>query len=370
MKKTGVIISTLALTSLLSMGALFGCASNESGVDQNSQDFANLSEYDKLIQSNSLQNLAGQNGTLACTVETYDEEGTLEDEQALQWKMTDGRPSIQWKDTIDGETQLSMSEYSAENCGAIYSVESGEKYVSIDGQNDFSETLIDEWSSLIEYEGTQSEAVTNDGQSTLAVTETPEEGAESFYVTTYTYDANTYVLSSIETIDYSTEDTSVLDRIVVKDISTTATLDLGENPYQTITGGDENSSCNLTVVINQANGEQITSAYKVSRDAIVDLLIAENYDMYSDEAMTNLIEDIDVSGASATVYVKVSENDSEGIDIDADEPGTEYVSDDGAVLTLGEDGVLYDEEGNPVEMDSDDSEGISTEEQQPEAQQS
>lgn len=351
MKKTKLIVTTLAVCACVAAGALFGCSQSDS--DQSAQ--ANLTDYEKIIQANTVEKLAGDNGTLACSIETYGEESTLEDTMAIQWVMSNGTPSLKWIDTMDDVTQYSMSEYAnGTNSGAIYSIEDGVKYATIYPQENFSNDVFDEWNTLIDYEGTQSDVAIDGNTATLEVSQEAAEGETSYYKAVYTFDPTTYVLSSLEVTDYSTEDNAVLDKVIIKDISTTANLDLPENPYEQITGADENQSCNLTVVVNQLNGDKVTSTYKVARDTIVEIGIPDDFDMYSDEAMTTLIQEIDVSGANATVYIQVREttNDDDGqIDAGNEAPGTEHVFEDGTVLTRGEDGQLYDEEGNVVQLD-------------------
>lgn len=356
MKKTSLLVLILALSACLAAGVMFGCSS-ESSDGQNVANNPDLTPLEKILQTNTVENLAGSDGTLSCTMETYGEDSALEDTLALEWKMTGGKPSLIWKDTYDDGTQLSMSEFSGENCGAIYSVEDGEKYASIYPQNDFSESIYDEWNTIIDYEGNQSEVTTNqNNESVLEVTEDYDEDSENYFTAKYTFNSDTYVLSSMEVSVFATENSTVVERIVVKDIAVGANFELEQNPYQMIAEADEANSCNLTVVVKPLEGDQITSTYKVSHDTEVDLAIAEDYDMYGDEAMTTLIDEIDVSGQTATVYVQLketTEGDDGTLDIGTGEAGTEYVSEDGAVLTLGEDGQLYDEAGNVVDLDAD-----------------
>lgn len=360
MKKTSLLVLIFALSACLAAGVMFGCSSDSSNASS-AEDTANLTPLERIIQTNTVENLAGTDGTLSCTMETYGEDSSLEDTLAIEWKMTGGKPSLIWKDTYDDSTQLSMSEYSGDNCGAIYSVEDDEKYATVYPQNDFSESIFDEWNSLIDYEGTQSEVVTTEnGEAILEVREDQEENPDNYFTAKYVFNPDTYVLSSLEVLVYTTESSEVIERIVVKDIATGTDFQLDQNPYQLIAQADDASSCNLTVVVTPLEGDQITSTYKVARDTMVDLAIAEDYEIYSDEAMTTLLEEVDVSGESATVYVKIKEDSETGdssdgtLDIGAsDAAGTEYVSEDGAVLTMREDGQLYDEEGNVVDLDAD-----------------
>lgn len=360
MKKTSLLVLVLALSACLASGVMFGCSSDSSDT-QSAEDTANLTPLERIIQTNTVENLAGPDGTLSCTMETYGEDSSLEDTLAIEWKMTGGKPSLIWKDTYDDATQLSMSEYSGDNCGAIYSVEDSDKYATVYPQNDFSESIFDEWNSLIDYEGTQSDVVTTEnGEAILEVREDQGEDADNYFTAKYVFNPDTYVLTSLEVLVYTTESSEVIERIVVKDIATGTDFQLDQNPYQMIAEADDANSCNLTVIVTPLEGDQITSTYKVARDTDVDLAIAEEFDMYSDEGMTTLIDEIDVSGESATVYVKLKEDattddGSDGsLDIGAsDAPGTEYTSEDGAVLTLGADGKLYDEAGNAVDLDAD-----------------
>lgn len=354
MKKLKLMVPALAVAACLAGGMMFGCSSE----NQSSEQAQPQTEYQKIINANTVQNLAGNDGTLGCTVEIYGEDSTLEDTTAIEWTMSNGTPSIKWKDVMDDETQLAISNPSNDNCGAVYTLDEGDESVFLYAQNNFTDSIFDEWNTLIDYAGTESEVVTNESSATLEVTQELVGGEDSYYKAIYTFDPTTYALSSVEITDYATEGDTVLERMVVKDISTDANLALEQNPYEVITGGTENESCNLTVVVNDLNGEKYTSTYKVSRESDVELMIAEDFDIYSDEAMTALVEEINVDQAAATVYVQVKETsdtedgeDFDSLSIDSDEAGTEYVSEDGAVLKLGEDGNLYDEAGNMVSLD-------------------
>lgn len=350
MKKTKFVFSALMLSILMAAGVLFGCSQSE-GEQANTETPA--TDYEKLLQANTIENLAGENGTLACTIETYGENSELEDTMAIQWATTNGTPSLKWTDTMDGSTQYAMSEYTSDsNCGAIYTLEGGEKYAALYPEGGFSTDILDEWNNMIDYEGTQSDVVEDGNVATLNVTHEAQEGESSYYKAVYTFDPETYVLSSLEVTDYDAESNEVLDKVIIKDVSTSATLDLPENPYEQIAGAAEDQSCNLTVVVNQLDGQQVTSTYKIARDAEAELMIAEDFEMYSDEAMATLIEEVDVSGESATIYVKIKETTNEDTGIGLSEDGTEYVTADGTVYHLGEDGQWYDEAGNVVQLDA------------------
>lgn len=350
MKKTKLIFSALILSMLMAAGVLFGCAQPE---QEQTTTQTPVSDYEKLLQANTIENLAGENGTLACTIETY-ENSELDDTMAIQWTTTNGTPSLKWTDTMGDTTQYAVSEYTSDsNCGGIYSLESGEKYAALFPQGDFSTDIVDEWNNMIDYEGTQSDVVEDENIATLEVTHEAQDGEASYYKAIYTFDPETYVLSSLEVTDYDAESNEVLDKIIIKDVSTSATLDLPENPYEQIIGADDSQSCNLTVVVNQLDGQQVTSTYKVSRDTEVELMIAEDFEMYSDEAMTTLIEDeeIDVNRENATVYVQIKESTNEEMGTGLSDDGTEYVTKDGTVLHLGEDAQWYDEAGNVVQLE-------------------
>lgn len=355
MKKSKLLVSALIVSACLAAGVMFGCSSSGSTNGQSSDiSLENLTEYEKILAVNTIENLAGTDGTLSCTIEQYGEEEEPEDSLSIVWKTSGGKTSLKYVDTLEDGTIYAASEYSGDNCGALYSVEDDMFDVWIYPQNNFTSDLSDEWLNFIDYDGTEGEVVVNDNVATLKLTYEPDEDEDSYYTVDYTFDPDTYILSNVEVTDIAVEGDEVLATMIIKDISTENTdLTLEQDPYQLISAGvSDEDACNLTVVVNEEGSDQITSTYKVSHDAYVDLMVADAYSMYSDAEMTTLIDEIDVSDTDATVYIQIEEDSGEStLDVSEDEAGDEYVADDGSVITLGEDGNFYDEDGNVVEFD-------------------